>query len=45
MPAVSLDYMCVLGSPHLRIEKPVIAVCEEYITVDDYEMLMNPDLL
>ena len=45
MPAVILDAMRVEKKPLVLIEKPVIAICEEDITEDDYEMLMNPDLL
>lgn len=45
MQAFSLDYMCVFTDTMLRIEKPVIAICEEYMTADDYEMILNPDLL
>lgn len=45
MPAVMLDALYVPGNPVVQIENPVVAVCEEYITEDDYEMLLNPDLL
>lgn len=45
MPAVALDYMRVFSEPERRIEKPVVAICEEYMTADDYEMILNPDLL
>jgi len=45
MPAVMLDRMCICRRQEIWIEKPVVAICEEYITSDDYEMLMNPDLL
>lgn len=45
MPAVALDAAQVLETPGLYIERPVVAVCEEYLTADEYEMLVNPDLL
>ncbi len=45
MPAVMLDALYVPGNPAVQVENPVVAVCEEYITEDDYEMLLNPDLL
>lgn len=45
LPAVMLDALYVLGKPQMQIKKPVVAVCGEDITADDYEMLMNPDLL
>lgn len=45
MPAVTLDTMWIERKPPVVIEKPVVAICEEDITADDYEMLMNPDLL
>lgn len=45
MPAVILDAMQVEKKPPVFIERPVVAICEEDITADDYEMLMNPDLL
>lgn len=45
MPAVTLDAVYMLEEPQMQIEKPVVAVCEEDITEDEYEMLVNPDLL
>ncbi len=45
MPAVALDRMCICRGQEIWIEKPIVAICEEYITTDDYEMLMSPDLL
>lgn len=45
MPAVTLDAVYVLEDPQVQIKKPVVAVCEEYMTADEYEMLVNPDLL
>ena len=45
LPAVMLDAMWINTEPPAVVEKPVVAICEEDITADDYEMLMNPDLL
>lgn len=45
IPAVMLDSMWISRKPPVVVEKPVVAICEEDITNDDYEMLMNPDLL
>lgn len=45
MPVITPDRMCIDTGKQIWIDKPVVAVCEEYITMDDYEMLINPDLL
>ena len=45
MPVIMPDRMCVENGHPIWIEHPVVAVCEEYMTMDDYEMLINPDLL
>ena len=45
MPVIMPDRMCVENRHPIWIEHPVVAVCEEYMTMDDYEMLINPDLL
>ncbi len=45
MTAVMLDRMCICQKPKIWIEKPVVAICEEEISSDDYEILLNPDLL
>lgn len=44
LPIVTLDRMYIYGKEKALIEKPVIAICEEDISADDYEMIMNPDL-
>lgn len=45
MPIFTPDRMCIDTGRKIWIDRPVVAVCEEYITMDDYEMLINPDLL
>ena len=48
MPMTVLDRMCILAAGKgvdIWIEKPLVAICEEDITADDYEMLMHPELL
>lgn len=45
MPLLTLDYIYICRKEEICIEKPIVAVSEECITADDYEMLMNPDLL
>ncbi len=45
MPVIMPDRMCIENGRPIWIEHPVVAVCEEYMTMDDYEMLINPDLL
>lgn len=45
MPLMVLDKMCVLRKEELWIEKPLVAVGEEQLTSDEYEMIMNPDIL
>ena len=45
MPVFVPDKICICRKQKLWIAHPLIAVCEESITADDYEMLVNPDLL
>ena len=45
LPVTTLDKMCISGKTEIWVERPVVGLCEEYITADDYEMLVNPDLL
>ncbi len=45
MPAGALDQIWILKNPLLKIESPIVAVCEANMTADDYEMIMSPDLL
>lgn len=45
MPLITLDKMCVCRGTDQWLKKPLVAVSEEGLTADDYEMLINPDLL
>jgi stage II sporulation protein GA (sporulation sigma-E factor processing peptidase) len=45
MPLVTLDYMCILKNHMQRIEKPLVAICEDEMTEDKYRMILNPDIL
>lgn len=45
MPLMVLDKMCVLREEELWIMKPLAAISEERLTSDEYEMIMNPDIL
>lgn len=45
MPLMVLDKMCVKRKEELWIEKPLAAISEEQLTFDEYEMIMNPDIL
>lgn len=45
MPLIALDKMCVCRETDQWLEKPLVAVSGGSLTTDDYEMLMNPDLL
>lgn len=44
MPMFRLDRM-ILDPGKRTIIKPLVAVCEEYMTAEEYEMILNPDLL
>lgn len=45
MPLIRLDRMEVLKREHKVIENPYVAVCEEPVSADGYEMILNPDIL
>lgn len=45
LPVLIPDGIYICRKEEIWIERPVIAVCEDKISEDDYEMLMNPDLL
>ena len=45
MPLITLDGMYVCRKEKEWIEKPLAAICEEDMTADRYEMILNPDLL
>lgn len=45
MPLVTLDGMYVCRKEKEWIERPLAAICEEDMTADRYEMILNPDVL
>ncbi len=45
MPLITLDGMYVCRKEKEWIEKPLAAICEEDMTADRYEMILNPDVL
>lgn len=45
MPLITLDGMYVCRKEKEWIERPLAAICEEDITADRYEMILNPDVL
>lgn len=45
MPLITLDGMYVCRKEKEWIEKPLAAICEEDMTADRYEMILNPDIL
>ncbi len=45
MPLLRVDRMEVLKKEHKVVERPYVAVCEEPVSADGYEMLLNPDIL
>lgn len=45
MPVMIPDEMRIFTRREICIVRPVIAVCEEEMSMDEYEMLLNPDLL
>lgn len=45
MPLITLDGMYVCRKEKEWIERPLAAVCEEDMTADRYEMILNPDVL
>ena len=45
MPLIRLDRMEVLKKEHKVVESPYVAVCEESVSADGYEMILNPDIL
>jgi len=45
MPLITLDGMYVCRKEKEWIERPLAAICEEDMTADRYEMILNPDVL
>ncbi len=45
MPLITLDGMYVCRKEKEWIERPLAAICEEEMTADRYEMILNPDVL
>ena len=45
LPVLRIDKMCVKKEKEYWIERPVIGICEEDISVGGgYQMILNPDL-
>lgn len=45
LPVFVLDSICICRKEEIWVKEPVVAVSEADISDDDYEMLVNPDLL
>ena len=45
MPLIRLDGMYVCQERRFWIAEPLVAVSEEDLTADDYQMILNPDIL
>lgn len=45
LPVFPVDKMCLCREEEKMIEKPLVAVSEEPITADGYELILNPDIL
>lgn len=45
MPVFRPDQMIVCGEDEKVITRPLVAVCEENMTADDYKMILHPELL
>ncbi|MDY2814908.1 MAG: sigma-E processing peptidase SpoIIGA [Dorea sp.] len=45
MPMIVLNGMTVIGKEEQWIEKPLAAICENELTVERFQMILNPDVL
>ena len=45
MPLFTMDSMMIDMNEKKRVERPLVAVCSEEMSTDEYQMILNPDVL